>query len=137
MPVRKVQPDTLIQKTAEELGKKLEQPQWSLHVKTGPHKERPPEQDNWWHLRAASILRKIYLNQPVSVGELRKIYGGRKRRGHKPERKYKASGKIIRTILHQLEEQNLVKKEKNKGRVLTRKGKKFLDHIAESLLKAK
>ena len=65
---------------------------------------------------------------------LRVRYGAKKNRGHKPERFYKASGKIIRTILQELEKNNLIifKKEGvHKGRIITPRGKSFMDKIAK------
>ena len=51
----------------------------------------------------------------------------------KPEKFKKASGKMIRTILQQLESIEFIKKtEENstkKGRVLTEKGKEFMEKI--------
>lgn len=122
-----------IEKLAENLEKmeQLKQPDWSRFIKTGRHKERPPEQKNWWWLREASILRKLYLKQNLGVSKFRKLYGGRKNLGHAPEHKLKASGAIIRRILQQLETVNFVKKNGKKGRVLTAKGKIFLKEVAK------
>lgn len=107
---------------------------WSLFVKSGVHKERPPEQEDFWYIRAASILRRLYLNGPVGVERLRTYYGGRKERGTKPARFRKASGNIIRKILQQLEKAGLVEKNK-KGRKLSKKGISFLDRIAYEVKK--
>ena len=82
------------------------------------------------------MLRKIYLMGPIGVNKLRKKYGGKKNRGHKPERFYPGSGNIIRKVLQQLEKAEFVKyseKSVHKGRVITPKGKKFLDKIADEL----
>ncbi len=120
--VRDAGADTLIGKVAAKMEgmEQLKSPEWSTLVKTGVHKERPPEQKNWWWIRSASVLRKIYLNNTaVGVSRLRKVYGGRKNRGHKPEHKFKASGAIIRKVLQQLEAAELVKTEKGKGRTVT------------------
>ncbi len=135
MLARDLPADKLIKKVAEELEKmkEFEMPEWAKFVKTGVHKERPPQQKNWWWLRAASILRKLYLGEKIGVNRLRKIYGGRRDRGHKTEHKYKASGKIIRKILQQLESAGFVKIEKGKGRVITPKGQSFLDKIAKNI----
>ncbi len=130
--------DVLIQKTAEEL-KKIEQiqmPEWALFVKTGAHKERVPQQKDWWYIRAASILRRLYIDGPVGVARLRTYYGGRKNRGVKPEHHVDAGGKIIRTILQQLESAGLVEKADSKGRRLTPKGQAFLDKIATEIAKS-
>ena len=108
-------------------------PEWAGLVKTGVHKERPPVQEDWWYIRSASVLRKLYLGQPVGVSRLRKVYGGRKNRGHKPEHKRKASGNIIRKVLQQLEAAGMVKTEKGKGRSITQKGRAFLNSAAKEV----
>lgn len=114
--------------------KSIGKPEKFIGVKTSAGKERPPEQEDWWFIRAASILRKIYLKGPIGVSGLRKEYSARKRRGHKPEKTYEAGGNIIRTILGQLEEEELIKKEEE-GRVITPKGQSFLDNLAYDLKK--
>jgi len=132
--IKDIDPGKLIEKTAEELKKikEIEPPEWSAFVKTGVHKERLPVQKDWWYTRSASVLRKVQLNNRIGVEKLRKIYGGRKNLGHKPEHKKKASGAIIRNILKQLEAAELVKSEKGKGRVITPKGQSFLSRAAKS-----
>ena len=135
MSVREVSASALIERLSEEL-KRLEQfepPEWSRFVKTGVHKERPPEQPGWWYTRAASILRKIYLHGPVGVSRLRAHYGGRKNRGAAPEHSRKGSGKIQRTILQQLERAGLVKQVERGGRKVTQKGVELLDRLVEEL----
>jgi len=133
--VKDVDSQELIKKIAEKLEKmpEFKPPSWSVFVKTGVHKERPPSQKNWWWVRTASVLRNVYLNQSLGVSRLRKVYGGRKNRGHKPEHKYKASGSIIRKILQQLESAGFVKIEKSKGREITKKGQSFLLQEAKGI----
>ncbi len=135
--VRDVEAQKLIEKLKEELKKfeEIKPPPWSFFVKSGVHKERPPEQEDFWFIRAASILRRLYLNGPVGVERLRTYYGGRKQRGTRPARFRKASGNIIRKILQQLEKAGLVEKDK-KGRKLSRKGISFLDRIAYEVKKS-
>jgi len=123
-----------IEKLKEELKKfeEISPPQWMRFVKSGVHKERPPEQNDFWFIRAASILRRIYIDSGVGVGGMRTHYGGRKRRGYKPAHFRKSSGNIIRKILQQLEKAGLVEKgEKKVGRKVTPKGRKFLDKVAK------
>jgi len=111
----------------------IKEPEWALFVKTGMAKKRPPQEPNFWHKRAASILRQIYINKTVGVNRLRTRYGSKKNRGYKPERFKKASGKIIRTILQQAELAGLLEKYKESGkragRKLTEKGKELLEGI--------
>lgn len=124
-------------KLAEAL-KKVEEfaePEWVRFVKSAPSKERPIEDENFWHKRAASILKQIYKNEIVGVNRLRTRYGSKKNRGFKPERFKKAGGKIIRTILQQSDKAGFTEIVKAKGvksgRKLTAKGKEFLESIGE------
>jgi len=130
---RDVPPDKLIEVVKEDLKKKIEMPEWAKFVKTSVDRQRPPEQSDWWWIRAASILRKVYMDGPVGVSRLRTWYGGKKDRGVRPGKKYKASGKIIRTILQQLEDLGLVKKIEGKGRIITPEGMKYLDNMAKKV----
>lgn len=125
----------LVKRTAEELKKVMKQPEWSLYVKTGAGRDRPPAQQDWWYLRAASLLRRFYVDGPVGVSRLRSYYGGLHRRGHKPAHFKKASGKIIRVLLQDLEKLGYVQKVDKpiKGRKLSPGGQKFLNGVAKSL----
>lgn len=110
-------------------------PSWAYFVKTGAHKERIPDNPDWWYYRAASILRKLYkYNKPVGIENLRRIYGGRKNYGSAPEHFVKGSGSIVRKILQQLEREQLVKTIRGEGRVLTPQGRALLDRIAYEVL---
>ena len=130
-----VEAQELIEKAAEELKKipEIKPPEWASFVKTGMHKERPPVDGDWWYLRTASVLRAVYRLGPVGVSKLRTKYGGKKNRGVKKEHFFKGSGNILRKSLQQLEKAGFVKfaeKGVHKGRIITPKGKSFLDKIA-------
>ena len=130
----------LVEKTSEELKKveTIKAPDWAIFVKTGVHKERPPVKNDWWYVRTASVLKQVYRYGPIGVSKLRTRYGGKKNRGYKPGHFYKGSGSIIRKILQQLEKEGYVKKDlksAHKGRVITAKGKKFLDDVAGKISK--
>ena len=137
--------DLLIGKITEELKKEAEikPPEWSIFTKTGVHKESSPVQEDWWHTRAASILRKVYLYGPIGVAKLRIAYGGRNRRGVKPEHFARGSGAIIRTILQQLEKANYIQKKGGHGskgriimgRVISPKGHSFIDKLSAEIKK--
>jgi small subunit ribosomal protein S19e len=105
-------------------------PEWAAYVKTGPHVERAPQDPDWWYVRTASMLRKLYVKGPVGVSRLRKDYGGRKRRGVRPAHFARAGGKIIRSILQQLEAAGLVEKADNGGRAVSAKGRSLLDAMS-------
>jgi len=119
-----------LSKYLKENVKEIRPPEWAAYVKTGSHVERAPHNPDWWYVRAASILRKLYIKGPIGVSRLRKLYGGRKRRGVKPAHFRRAGGSIIRHILQQLEEAGLAEKDGNRGRVLTPKGRSLLDAMA-------
>ncbi len=131
--------DLLIKRVAEYLKNKVPEikpPAWAYIAKTSPHKERPPADPDWWYIRAASILRKLYKSgQPIGVGTFRTIYGGRKNYGSAPEHFVKAGGNAIRKILQQLEKANLVAQVKGEGRVLTPAGRALLDSIAFDIMR--
>ncbi len=133
--VRDVDQGKFVSALSEKLEKmeNLKMPEWAKFIKTGSHVERPPQQDNWWYMRAASVLRMIYLDGPVGVERLRSYYGGQKNLGHRPHHFRKAGGKIIRYIIQKFEEEGFVtKNEKGKhGRMITPKGQKFLDSVAK------
>jgi small subunit ribosomal protein S19e len=113
--------------------REIHPPEWVGYVKTGSHAERVPQNPDWWYVRSASILRKLYMNGPVGVSRLRKEYGGRKRRGVKPAHFAKAGGNIIRTILQQLEQAGLSQKDGIKGRVVSGKGRSMLDAMSTQI----
>ncbi len=115
----------------------FEAPEWVAYVKSGPAKERPIEDEDFWHKRAASILRNIYKKGSVGVNRLKTKYGSKKDRGMRPEEFRKGSGKIIRVILQQADKAGFTEiqkpikgvRSKKPGRILTEKGKKFLEEI--------
>ena len=122
-------------KLAEIIGdmSEFKQPEWSLFVKTGSAKKRPPQEENFYNKRVASVLRQIYIQKVVGVNRLKTRYGSKKNRGMKPERFRKGSGKIIRVIVQQAEEAGLLEKfnesGKRAGRRLTDQGKELLESI--------
>ena len=122
-------------KLKEEYGDYVKPPVWAFFVKTGVHKERPPQDPDWWYVRAASMLRKMYKSgEPIGIETFRVIYGGRMNRGVAPEHFAKAGGSIIRKILQQLEAAGLVVKVPGKGRTLSPQGRSLLDRTAREIM---
>ncbi len=130
-----VPPEKLIASVAEKLKEeKIEPPEWSRWVTTGVHKEKGPEQEDWWYIRLASVLRKIYIMGPIGTSRLAAEYGGKEDRGSKRYKARKGSRAIVRKALQQLESLGYVKKDK-KGRVITPKGRSFMDNVAHEIMK--
>ena len=130
--------DVLIGKLSSYIKENIKEvipPEWAAHVKTGSHVERVPQVPDWWYVRTASILRKLYLSGPVGVQRLRGEYGGRKRKGDAPAHHRKAGGSIIRASLQQLEKAGLVDKVDKSGRVLSKKGRSLLDAMSTQIKK--
>lgn len=125
----------MIRRLAQDLRSRdeIEPPEWALFVKTGAHKERAPDDPDWWYMRCASILRKVYLKGPIGTERLRIDYGGKKRRGVKPNKFHKGSGTIVRTALQQLEMAGFIMKRGNKGREMTNIGRSYMDKLSATL----
>ena len=115
----------------------IKEPEWVAFVKSGPAKERPIDEPDFWHKRTASILKQIYKKNIVGVNRLRTKYGSKKNRGFQPEEFRKSGGKIIRTILQQCDAAGFTEiakvirgvRERKPGRQLTQNGKDFLEAI--------
>ncbi|MDM7934920.1 MAG: 30S ribosomal protein S19e [Methanothrix sp.] len=129
-----VPPGDLIDAVAQEMkaSGKVKPPAWAEFAKTGVNREMPPTNPDWWYIRCASVLRRIYIDGPVGVSRLRTFYGGKKRRPVRTGGFVKGSGSVAREALQQLESAGYVKKMK-KGRQITPEGQAFLDDIAHRL----
>ncbi len=129
-----VPPDKLIRVLAEKLKKeKIEPPEWSAWATTGVHKEKGPEREDWWYIRLASVLRKVYVKGPIGTSRLAAEYGGKEDRGSKRYKARKGSRSIARKCLQQLEVLGYLKKDK-KGRVITSKGQSLVDNAAKEVI---
>lgn len=118
----------------------IEEPEWLQFTKTGVDRELPPEQEDFWERRAASILRKVAMDGPVGVGSLQTEYGSAKqgttRYRVRPRKKSDGSGSIIRTILQQLEAAGYVEIGEGEGRNVTPEGHSLLDDTASEVLES-
>jgi len=110
-------------------------PEANLYSRTGINKENPPANKDWWYTRCASILRKIYVSDTIGIERLRAEYGGKRDKGSKPYRAARGSGSIVRRAVQQLEKAGYVARIKGKGRVLTQKGRSFLDNTSYEVMK--
>lgn len=136
--VRYIPPRIFIEELARYLKenvKEVKPPDWSLYAKTGSHKERVPEDPDWWYKRCASLLRKLYIHGPSGVEHLRTSYGGRKDLGLRREHARKAGGSAVRKALQQLEAAGYVMHTEHGGRTLTPAGRALLEKLATKLFK--
>ena len=129
--------DLLIRRVAEELKKRPEftPPAWAEFAKTGAHKELPPQNPDWWYVRAAAVFRRVYVDGPIGVQRMRSFYGGRKNRGSKPNKLVKGSGSVLRKSLQQLEAAGFVVHDRT-GRKCSPAGTSFIDNAAFSVQKS-
>ncbi|WP_135821471.1 30S ribosomal protein S19e [Halostella litorea] len=130
--------DALIDALADDLADRVEEPQWAEFAKTGVDRELPPEQDDFYAVRAASLLRKVATDGPVGIERLATEYGGAKRGSNRyrvsPAKRSDGSKNVIRTILQDLEAEDLVETADGEGRRITAEGRSLLDETAGEVL---
>ncbi len=133
-----VPPSKLLPRLATELRSRgaVQPPPWATFVKTGVHKERAPTQTDWWYLRSASVLRKVYLQGHIGIERLSAEYGGKKDRGSAPYHARSGSRSILREIVHQLEKAGLLQPYKTQGRRVSAEGARLLDAVSRDVLKS-
>ncbi|KAJ2158526.1 Protein component of the small (40S) ribosomal subunit [Coemansia sp. RSA 552] len=116
---------------------KLEVPEWTEYAKTGSFKELPPNNPDWFYVRAAAIARHMYVRgRSVGIGALAKRLGDSKRRGSRPCHHADASTHVARKIVQGLEKLNILEKHVDGGRKLTSAGQRDLDRISVQVAKA-
>jgi small subunit ribosomal protein S19e len=133
-----VPPAVFLPKLASELRTRnaVHPPPWATFVKTGVHKQRAPTQTDWWYLRSASVLRKVYLQGTVGIQRLSAEYGGKRDRGSAPYHARSGSRSVMREIVQQLEKAGLLQPYKTRGRRVTGEGAKLLDAVSRDVLKS-
>ncbi|MFP4530372.1 MAG: 30S ribosomal protein S19e [Halodesulfurarchaeum sp.] len=132
--------DELIEALAEALSERLEAPDWATYTKTGASRELPPEQEDFWATRTASVLRKVAMNAPIGVESLSTAYGGTKDGSNRyqvaPSKRSDGSQKILREILQDLEDEGLIMTRDGEGRDITPEGQQLLDETAGEVIEA-
>merc|ERR1712139_71688 len=130
--VKDVPADEFIKACADFLKRqpKFDVPKYHDIVKTGTIKEFAPYDEDWFYIRAASILRK-----GTGVGALKKWYGGSNgtHRGTRKAHFSTASGAIIRKACFELEKLEMMDKAGDGGREITSKGRAEMDRIAGNI----
>ena len=88
----------------------------------------PPQDIDWFYIRAASVARHVYLRKTVGVGRLRKVHGSAKNRGSRPSHHVNASGSVDRKVMQALEKIQILEQDDEKGgRRITQQGQRDLD----------
>ena len=130
--------DALIEEVAARLEDRIDEPEWVGFAKSGSGKELPPEQEDFWYVRSASLLRKVAQNEPVGIERLATEYGSKKlgsnRYSVRPGLHSAGSRKIIRASLQALEEEGLVTTAAGEGRRVSDEGEAFLSEVAADVL---
>ncbi|KAJ6144405.1 40S ribosomal protein S19 [Penicillium chermesinum] len=112
---------------------KLPIPGWVDTVKTSASNELPPQDADWYYVRAAAVARHIYMRKTVGVGRLRKAHGSTKNRGARPAHHVDASGSVDRKVMQSLEKIGVLEIDEEKGgRRITQSGQRDLDRIAKT-----
>ncbi|GAB3705415.1 30S ribosomal protein S19e [Halorubrum pallidum] len=126
--------DALIEAVAARLEDRIEEPEWVEFAKSGAGKELPPEQEDFWYVRSASLLRKVAQNEPIGIERLATEYGSKKRGSNRyvvrPGEHEGGSRKLIRASLQALEDEGLVTTAAGEGRRLSDDGEAFLTEVA-------
>lgn len=88
----------------------------------------PPQDPDWFYVRAASIARHVYCRKTVGVGRLRKVHGTAKNRGSRPSKHVDASGSVDRKVMQSLAKIGILEIDEEKGgRRITQAGQRDLD----------
>ncbi|GAM29162.1 hypothetical protein SAMD00019534_123380 [Acytostelium subglobosum LB1] len=113
-------------------------PRWVDIVKTATHKELPPINPDWLYVRIAVLARKVYLRHGDGVECYRKVFGGNRRDGVRPNHFHIANGGLIRYALKQLTALKVIETDAVKGgRRITSTGRRDLDRIAKQVYNLK
>ena len=113
---------------------KLKVPEFVEIVKTSKGHELGPTDPDWFYVRSASVARHVYLRPNVGVGAVRKIYGGAKRNGTRPNHFCLGSASVARKVLQSLEGIKLITKDVNGGRSIAPTGRRDMDRIAGQVM---
>ena len=111
----------------------LEVPEFVDYAKTSAAKVLAPLDPDWYYVKAAAVLRRVYLRPFTGIGGLRKVFGsvyGKSR----PLHFKRAAGGVLRHVLQSLEKLNLLTKSDDGGRVITKAARRDCDRVAMKVL---
>lgn len=102
-------------------------------IKTAKYKELAPYEADWYYIRCASILRRLYHRSPAGITQITRIYGGRQRNGVRPSHFCRSDSSAVRKAIQSLENVKMIEKHPDGGRKLTSQGQRDLDRIAAQI----
>ena len=120
------------------------------YIKTANGKELNPESEDWFYMRAAALARRLYIRPGTGIGNLRHVFGSVKRNGHRANKHSRASGKVLRYAVQQLQEADVLMAFNDKRntsvqggfgdasglpRIVTPAGQKEMNEIAKQVFK--
>eukprot|EP00759_Apiculatamorpha_spiralis_P007309 PhF_6_TR14306/c0_g1_i1/m.22975/K02966/RP-S19e, RPS19; small subunit ribosomal protein S19e len=111
----------------------LDVPEFVDFAKTGISRVLSPQNPDWYYVKAAAVLRRVYLRPFTGIGGLRRVFAktwGRSR----PQHLVLAAGGVTRKVLQSLEKLNLLTKSEDGGRVITKSARRDCDRIAMKVL---
>jgi small subunit ribosomal protein S19e len=85
---------------------------WDI-IKTGRGRERAPEDDDWYYLRTAAVVRQLALSETVTIAAIARRYGNWKNRGVRPSKFVECDESLCCSVFDNLEDMrwvNLVSK---------------------------
>lgn len=112
---------------------KLKVPDHIDLIKTAKYKELAPYEADWFYIRCASILRRLYHRSPAGITQITRIYGGRQRNGVRPSHFCRSDSSAVRKAIQSLENVKMIEKHPDGGRKLTSQGQRDLDRIAAQI----
>eukprot|EP01083_Nonionella_stella_P127114 385022_1 len=111
----------------------MDVPECVDYAKTGISRILPPQNPDWYYVRAAAVLRRVYLRPFTGIGGLSKVFGSTWGLSRPLHFRTAATG-ILRKVLHSLEKLNLLAKSEDGGRVITKSARRDCDRIAMKVL---
>jgi len=115
---------------------KVSVPDWVDVVKLSRGNELCPSDPDWYYIRCASLLRRLYNTNHIGVGNFAKVYGVKQRNGTRPAHHVHASTAVIRKALQSMEALGYVEKNEH-GRSLHAQGRRLLDRISYQVITGK
>ena len=112
------------------------------HLKTACYKDMQPQCSDWYYTRAAAIARKVFLRPDIGVGRLKHLFGSVRRNGHCSNSHGRASGKIIRHAMIQLEKAGVITRVPSVDseivkRRISKEGQKEINEVAKNVFSAR